>query len=81
MKLFELLEMKQSNEAWKKDDPKYYKYYQSTSHPNKKCFVFKDEIMDLAREGKIELEDEKLSSNQVNIASHLPNPIIPCNFN
>ena len=36
--------------------------------------------MDLAREGKIELEDEKLSSNQVSFASYLPNMIMTCNF-
>ncbi|KAH0761501.1 hypothetical protein KY290_017574 [Solanum tuberosum] len=36
--------------------------------------------MDLAREGKIELEDEKLSSNQVSVASDLPNPVMTCNF-
>jgi len=36
--------------------------------------------MDLAREGKIELEDEKLSSNHVSVASDLPNPVMTCNF-
>uniref|UniRef100_M1DP03 Uncharacterized protein n=1 Tax=Solanum tuberosum TaxID=4113 RepID=M1DP03_SOLTU len=36
--------------------------------------------MDLAREGKIELEDEKLSSNQVSVASDLPNTVMTCNF-
>ncbi|KAH0651599.1 hypothetical protein KY290_032502 [Solanum tuberosum] len=36
--------------------------------------------MDLARKGNIELEDEKLSSNQVSVASDLPNPVMTCNF-
>ena len=36
--------------------------------------------MNLAHEGKIELEDEKLSSNQVNLASELPNLVMTCSF-
>ena len=42
--------------------------------------VFKDKIVDLVCEGKIELEDEKLSSNQVSIASDIPNMVMNCNF-
>ncbi|XP_015064659.1 uncharacterized protein LOC107009851 [Solanum pennellii] len=64
MKLFELPEMKRSDEAGRSDDPKYCKYHRLVGHPIEKCFLFKDKIMDLARKGKIELEDEKLSSNQ-----------------
>ncbi|KAH0665732.1 hypothetical protein KY285_026938 [Solanum tuberosum] len=80
MKLFELPEMKRPDEAGNSDDPKYCKYHRLVGHPIEKCFVFKDKIMDLAREGKIELEDEKLSSNQVSVASDLPNPVMTCNF-
>ena len=80
MKLFELPEMKRRDEVGRSDDPKYWKYHRLVGHPIKKCFVFKDKIMDLAREGKIELEDEKLSSNQVSISSDLPNLVITCNF-
>ncbi|KAH0734304.1 hypothetical protein KY285_010011 [Solanum tuberosum] len=80
MKLFELPEMKRPDEAGRNDDPKYCKYHRLVGHPIEKCFVFKDKIMDLAREGKIELEDEKLSSNQVSVASDLPNPVMTCNF-
>ena len=36
--------------------------------------------MDLDREGEIEFEDEKLSSNQVSITSDLPNLVMTCNF-
>ena len=36
--------------------------------------------MDLAREGKNKLEDEKLSSNQVSIASDLPKLVMNSNF-
>ncbi|KAH0709113.1 hypothetical protein KY284_010540 [Solanum tuberosum] len=80
MKLFELLEMKRLDEAGRSDDPKYCKYHRLVSHLIQKFFVFKDKIMDLAREGKIELEDEKLSSNQASVASDLPNPVMTCNF-
>ncbi|KAK4718324.1 hypothetical protein R3W88_016662 [Solanum pinnatisectum] len=75
MKLFELPEIKRPDEAGRSDDPKYCKYHRLVRYPIEKCFVFKDKIMDLAREGKIELEDEKLSSNQpldVNNLLYLP---------
>ncbi|KAH0720373.1 hypothetical protein KY285_005175 [Solanum tuberosum] len=72
--------MKRPDEAGKSDDPKYCKYHRLVGHPIEKCFVFKDKIMDLAREGKIELEDEKLSLNQVSVASDLPNPVMTYNF-
>ncbi|KAH0754816.1 hypothetical protein KY290_025086 [Solanum tuberosum] len=80
MKLFELPEMKRPNEAGRSDDPKYCKYHRLVGHPIEKCFMLKDKIMDLVREGKIELEDEKLSSKQVSVASDLPNPVMTCNF-
>ncbi|KAH0712097.1 hypothetical protein KY289_008056 [Solanum tuberosum] len=74
------IEMCIQDEVGRSDDRKYYKYHRLVGHPIEKCFVFKDKIMDLAREGKIELEDEKLSSNQVTVASDLPNPVMTCNF-
>ncbi|KAH0746046.1 hypothetical protein KY285_007703 [Solanum tuberosum] len=80
MKLFELPEMKQPDEVGRSDDRKYCKYHRLVGHPIEKCFVFKDKIMDLAHKGKIELEDEKLNSNQVSVASDLPNLVMTCNF-
>ncbi|KAH0636782.1 hypothetical protein KY285_036491 [Solanum tuberosum] len=73
-------DMKRPDEAGMSDDPKYCKYHRLVGHPIEKCFVFKDKIMDLAHERKIELKDEKLSSNQVSIASDLPNPVMTYNF-
>ncbi|KAH0644629.1 hypothetical protein KY284_032513 [Solanum tuberosum] len=67
LKLIELPEMKQPDEAGKADDPNYCKYHRLVSHPLKKCFVFKDRVMRLVREKKIILDDEKASSNQISI--------------
>ncbi|XP_070039293.1 uncharacterized protein [Nicotiana tomentosiformis] len=67
LNLIELPEMKRPNEARKTNDPNYCKYYRLVSHPLEKCFFFKDKVMDLAREKKIVLEDEKASTNQVSI--------------
>lgn len=67
MKLIELLEMKQPNEAGKTDDPNYCKYHRHLGHPLEKCFVFKDKVMQLAREEKIVLDDKTTSSNKISI--------------
>ena len=80
MKLFEVPEMKRLDDAGRSDALKYCIYHRLIDHPIEKCFIFKDKIMDLAREGKIELEDEKLSSNQFNFASDLPNMVRTCIF-
>ena len=53
----------------KVDDPNYYKYYRIIGHPIQKCFVFKDQIMKLAKESKIDLNfNEVFGSNHVTIA-------------
>ncbi|GAA0167886.1 hypothetical protein LIER_22725 [Lithospermum erythrorhizon] len=36
-------------------------------HPIEKCFVFKDKVMELASEGRILLEEDKVATNQINI--------------
>ncbi|KAK4706947.1 hypothetical protein R3W88_033508 [Solanum pinnatisectum] len=63
LKLIDLPEMKQLDEAGKADDPNYCKYHRLLSHPLEKCFVFKDKVMRLVNEKKIVLDDEKASSN------------------
>ncbi|XP_070026125.1 uncharacterized protein [Nicotiana sylvestris] len=65
LNLIELPEMKRPNKAGKTNDPNYCKYHRLVCHPLKKCFVFKDKVMDLTSEKKIMLEDEKASANQV----------------
>ncbi|KAK4707452.1 hypothetical protein R3W88_032999 [Solanum pinnatisectum] len=52
------------DEAGRTNDLNYCKYHCLMGHPVEKCFIFKENIMDLAREGKIVLEDEKENSNQ-----------------
>ncbi|KAL0440650.1 UNVERIFIED_CONTAM: hypothetical protein Sradi_0003900 [Sesamum radiatum] len=43
-------------EAGKTDDPKYCKYHRLVGHPIHDCFIFKDKVMQLARQRKISLE-------------------------
>ncbi|KAL0437702.1 UNVERIFIED_CONTAM: hypothetical protein Sradi_0478100 [Sesamum radiatum] len=48
--LIDLPEMKQSEKAERKDDPKYCKYHRLAGHTIQDCFVFKDKVMQLARQ-------------------------------
>ncbi|GAA0145738.1 hypothetical protein LIER_05862 [Lithospermum erythrorhizon] len=43
----------------------YYKYHRLIGHPIEKCFMFKKKVMDLARQGVILHEEDKVSANQV----------------
>ena len=53
----------------KVDVPNYCKYHRIIGHPIQKCFVFKEQIMKLAKENKIDLNfDEVVGSNHVTIA-------------
>ena len=51
--------MKRPDEAGRTNDPNYCKYHRLMGHSIEKFFIFKEKIMDLAREGNILLEDEK----------------------
>ena len=64
-KLIELPECKQSEKIGKVNGPKYYQYHRIVSHPIEKCFVLKENIMGLARAGKILLDDEVEESNHI----------------
>ncbi|MBA0607500.1 hypothetical protein Godav_019791, partial [Gossypium davidsonii] len=55
--------MKRPEEVDLVDDPNSCKYHRLISHPLNKCFVFKDRIMQLNKERKIEFEEEVASSN------------------
>ncbi|OMO73442.1 Peptidase M48, partial [Corchorus capsularis] len=66
-KVIELPEMKRPEESDKVDDPNYCKYHRLVSHPVEKCFVLKDKIMELHREGLIEFEEEVASSNVASV--------------
>ena len=53
----------------KVDNLNYCKYHRIIGHPIQKCFVFKEKIMKLAKENKIDLDfDEVVESNHVTIA-------------
>lgn len=77
LKLIELLEMKQPDEAGKVD-PNYCKYHRLMSHPFEKSFVLKYRVMLLVREKKIVLDDEKAGFNQISITFSSFDPIQIC---
>jgi hypothetical protein len=58
LKVIELPEMKRPEEANQTNDPKYCKYHHLVSHPVERCFVLKDKIMELARQGNITFDDD-----------------------
>ncbi|KAL0361063.1 UNVERIFIED_CONTAM: hypothetical protein Sradi_3790800 [Sesamum radiatum] len=65
--LIDLPEIKQPEKAKWKDDPKYCKYHRLVGHAIQDCFVFKDNVMQLARQGKISLEEDSTVTNVVTI--------------
>ena len=53
----------------KVNDLNYCKYHRIIGHPIQKYFVFKEQIMKLAKENKIDLNfDEVVGSNHVTVA-------------
>ncbi|KAL0455820.1 UNVERIFIED_CONTAM: hypothetical protein Slati_0921200 [Sesamum latifolium] len=67
--LIDLPKMKHPEEAERKDDPKYCKYHRLVGHTIQDCFVFKDKVMQLARQGKISLEEDSAAANVIMIKS------------
>ncbi|KAL0290012.1 UNVERIFIED_CONTAM: hypothetical protein Sradi_7059600 [Sesamum radiatum] len=65
--LIDLPEMKRPEEAERKDDPKYCKYHHLVRHAIQDYFVFKDKVMQLARQGKISLEEDSIVINAITI--------------
>ncbi|KAL0433619.1 UNVERIFIED_CONTAM: hypothetical protein Slati_2696200 [Sesamum latifolium] len=61
--------MKRPEEAERKDDPKYCKYHRLVGHAIQDCFVFKNKVMQLARQGKISLEEDSAAANVIMIKS------------
>ena len=67
-KLIELPECKRPEEMHRVNDPKYCKYHRLVSHPVEKCFVLKDLIMNLAKQGRIQLDiDDEVEVNCTSI--------------
>ena len=72
LKLIELPECKRPEDIRKVDDLNYYKYHHIICHLIQKCFVFKEQIMKLAKENKIDLDfDEVVGSNHVIVACNV----------
>ncbi|KAL0352212.1 UNVERIFIED_CONTAM: hypothetical protein Scaly_1609900 [Sesamum calycinum] len=78
--LIDLPEMNRPEEFEQKDDLKYYKYHLLVGHAIQDCFVFKDKVMQLARQGKISLEEDPAATNATTIESgHVDNNKDSCN--
>ncbi|KAL0458435.1 UNVERIFIED_CONTAM: hypothetical protein Slati_0470700 [Sesamum latifolium] len=65
--LIDLPEMKRPEEAERRDDPKYCIYHRLVGHTIQDWFVFKDNVMQLVRQGKISLEEDFAATNIVTI--------------
>jgi hypothetical protein len=73
--IIKLPKCKRPEEMGRTNDPKYCKYHRVVSHTVEKCFVLKDLILRLAREGKILLDlDEAIGSNHAMFTFGLPSP-------
>ena len=71
--VIKLPECKRPKEMGCTNDPKYYIYHRVVSHPVEKCFVLKDLILRLAKEGKILLDlDETTEANHATFAVRSP---------
>ena len=71
--VIKLPECKHPEEMGRTNDPKYCMYHRVVSHPVEKCFVLKDLILRLAKEGKILLDlDETAEANHATFAVGSP---------
>ncbi|EOY32790.1 Uncharacterized protein TCM_040805 [Theobroma cacao] len=73
-KLIQLPDMKQLEETDQVNDPNYCKYHRLVDHPIEKCFVLKDRIMGLYKDGKIEFKKNMVSANVASITNMLSQP-------
>ncbi|KAK4400680.1 hypothetical protein Sango_1174100 [Sesamum angolense] len=67
--LIDLLEMKRPEEVEQKDDLKYCKYHRLNGYTIQDHFVFKDKVMQLARQCKISLEEDSGTTNAISVKS------------
>ena len=75
-KVIELPECKRSEEMSHVNDPNYCHYHQIVSQPIEECFIFKNLIMKLAKQGRIHLDlDEVAKSNHVIVTFGSFNPV------
>ena len=73
--VIKLPKCKRPEEMGRTYDLKYCKYHWVVSHTMEKCFVLKDLILRLAKEGKTLLDlDEAVGSNHATFTFGLPSP-------
>ena len=78
MKLIELLECKTPNQIGKFDDPNYCKYHCILSRPVQNCFILRELVIGLAKEGKIDIDfDDVAMSKHATIVCGLSNSTSP----
>ncbi|KAG9442388.1 hypothetical protein H6P81_018242 [Aristolochia fimbriata] len=67
--LLRLPEIKRTGDQSKSKDPNFCKYHRLVGHSTEKCFVLKDRIMELAAQGRIEIEgaENTASSHTISI--------------
>jgi hypothetical protein len=75
--IIELPEVKRPDEANQVDNPNYCKYHRLISHPIEKCFVLKDKIMRLHKNGDIVFDDEVAASNVTTMVNLGPRQSLP----
>jgi len=65
-RIIELPEPKQPEEAGRTSYPKYCRYHRVVCHPLEKCITLKENIMQLAKDGKIVLDlDDSAEANHI----------------
>ena len=75
-KVIELSEYKCPEEMGRVNDSNYCYYHRIISHPMEKCFILKDLIMNLAKQGRIHLDlDEVVESYHVTVIFGSLNPV------
>ena len=62
LKLIEFPKIKHPKEVARMDDLKYYNYHRLVSHLVEQCIALKDTIMELAHQGKSDLEEDVATS-------------------
>ena len=75
--VIKLPKCKRLEEMGRVNDPNYYHYHQIISHPVEKCFILKDLIMKLAKQGRIHLDlDEVVESNHATVTFGSIDPVL-----
>ena len=75
-KVIELHECKRPEKMGRVNDLNYHHYHRIISHPMEKCFILKDLIMKLVKQGRIHLDlDEVVESNHATVTFGSLDPV------